>query len=127
MLWKSVEILQLANGKLPSIPFQKIAREILGLRYELSLVICGDTLAKKINRQYRKKSYAANVLSFPLGKSEGEIFLNMQAARRETKLYDVTLRARLTLLFIHACFHLKGLKHGKRMGKLEKRMLVRFS
>lgn len=112
---------------MPAVPFQRIAREILGSRYELSLVLCGDALAREMNRAYRKKSYAANVLSFPLDASEGEVFLNIRAAIREAKQRGVTLRARLTLLFIHACLHLKGLKHGKKMDTFELKLLRKFS
>ena len=35
------------------IPFEKIARAVLGARFELSLVLCGDTLAQKMNAEYR--------------------------------------------------------------------------
>src|SRR5271168_4173094 len=93
----------------PALPYEKIARAVLGARYELSLVICGDSLAQKMNKTYRKKSYKPNVLSFPISKSEGEIFLNVQCAKREAKRYRTTLQKRLALLFVHGCFHLKGL------------------
>lgn len=123
---QTVEIRGVVKGSIPKVPFQRIAREILGGRYELSLVLCGDSLARKINRQYRKKLYAANVLSFPLDANEGEIFLNTQAARREAKEYDVSLKKRLMLLFVHACLHLKGLRHGKKMNALEQKTVNKF-
>lgn len=121
-----VEIRKIVHVVLPRIPFEKIARTTLGRRYRLSLVICGDSLARKMNRTYREKSYAANVLSFPLAKNEGEIFLNAQAARREAKEYDVSLKERLTLLFVHACLHLKGVRHGKKMDASERNLLRKF-
>ena len=65
-----------------AIPYEKIANAVLGTKYELSLVICGDALARKMNHKYRKKSYKPNVLSFPLSKNEGEVFLNVRAAAR---------------------------------------------
>ena len=67
------------------IPYEKIADAILGKSYELSLVVCGDDLARRMNRAYRKKDYRPNVLSFPLSKKEGEIFLNVRAAAREAR------------------------------------------
>lgn len=121
-----VEIRKIAGGVLPRIPFESIAREILGERYELSLVICGDTLARRMNSKYRKQQYAPNVLSFPLKKYEGELFLNVACARREAKAYGVSLRERLALLFVHGCYHLKGFKHGQRMEELEGKTLRRF-
>ena len=53
------------------VPFEKIATAVLGNQYELSLVICGDTLATRMNKEYRKKTYKPNVLSFPISKTEG--------------------------------------------------------
>ena len=121
---------------MPQIPFERVAREILGTEHELSLVLCGDALARKMNRRYRlpalklrqagKKSYAANVLSFPLSKSEGEIFLNIRAAEREAKRFGVPVRERLILLFAHGCLHLQGRKHGKNMEREEARLVKTF-
>ena len=34
-----------------------------------------EKLAQKLNKTYRKKTYTPNVLSFPLSKNEGEIFI----------------------------------------------------
>lgn len=108
------------------IPYEKIARTILGPRFELSLVICGDDLARRMNREYRKKHYKPNVLSFPISKTEGEIFLNVRAAAREARRLKVSALDRLALLFVHGCFHLKGLKHGRIMEAQEQRILRAF-
>ncbi|MDO8513958.1 MAG: rRNA maturation RNase YbeY [bacterium] len=109
------------------IPFEKIAHSVLGKKYELSLVICGDFLARKMNKTYRKKIYAPNVLSFPLFKQEGEIFLNVRAAAREAKQFNIPLRERLAHLLVHGCFHLKGLRHGRIMESKERRTLRAFN
>ena len=122
-----VEIRKTVRGASPRIPYEKIARGILGRRYELSLVICGDSIAKRVNRAYRKKTHAANVLSFPLDAREGEMFLNARAAARESKRFGVPLRARLALLFIHGCLHLKGMKHSRKMYDQEQCILKRFA
>jgi probable rRNA maturation factor len=119
------------RGPQPRLPFEKIAQSILGSKYELSLVICGDTLAQRMNKEYRKKTYKPNVLSFPLSKTEGEIFLNVQCAKREAKKYGVSLQKHLALLFVHGCFHLKGLDHQseketQRMEAAEQKILKRF-
>ncbi len=108
------------------IPFEKLARAILGKKYELSLVICGDELARRMNWEYRKKNYRPNVLSFPLSKHEGEIFLNVRTAAREGRRFKVSLRDRLAFLFVHGCFHLKGSRHGRIMEAQEQRILRAF-
>ncbi len=124
---KTVSIRKTLRGHVPSIPFEKIARAVLGRHYELSLVICADMLARNMNLKYRKKTYAPNVLSFPLTKKEGEIFLNVRKAQREARQFGVSVRERLALLFVHGCYHLKGLSHGRTMEAKERRILRAFS
>jgi len=108
------------------LPFDEMLGHVLGKNYELSFVICGDKLARTINKKYRQKAYAANVLSFPLNKNEGEIFLNVRCAEREARKYGVTKQQRLALLFIHGLFHLKGQKHGDKMEAEERKALKKF-
>lgn len=108
------------------IPYEKIANAVLGKNFELSLVVCGDSLARRMNREYRRKNYRPNVLSFPLTKNEGEIFLNVRTAAREARRFKVPLRDRLAFLFVHGCFHLKGLQHGRIMETQEQRILRAF-
>ena len=108
------------------IPFGAIKRDILGEGYSLSLVICGDSLSQKLNRTYRNKTYKPNVLSFPLDRTQGEIFLNVRKAEREAASMGIALRSRLALLYVHACFHLKGYDHGDLMEKKERAVLKKF-
>lgn len=107
----TVSIRNTTRGTLPRVPFERIAHEILGQRYDLSLVICGDALARRINIESRKKTYKPNVLSFPLDHHEGEIFLNIRKAEREARQLGITARERIAFLFIHGCLHLKGMDH----------------
>lgn len=93
--------------------FSKIKGKILGKKFELSLVRASDSLMQRLNRTYRKKNKTANVLAFPLSKTSGEIFIN-------------PLRAEpfgVRFLFIHACLHLKGMRHGATMNRVEKNLL----
>ena len=114
------------RGSQPRIQYERIARDVLGPRYQLSLVICGDKLAQRINKAYRKKSYSPNVLSFELDTNEGEIFLNLRKAEREARQFKTTLQKRLALLFVHGLYHLKGLDHGDTMEALEQKTLRKF-
>lgn len=123
----SCEIRNTTRTELPRIPFKKIAAELLGSRFDLSLVLCGEKLARNMNSTYRKKKYSPNVLSFPLGKQEGEIFLNVPVAAHEARRYKVSLRARLTLLFAHGCLHLKGVRHGVAMERRESTIVRKYS
>ncbi len=111
------QIRNLTKGKLPSLPFERAKKMILGKNYELSLVFTGNSLARKLNKIYRGKDKPANVLSFTLGKQTGEIFINLTKA----KTY-----ARLALLLIHALLHLKGWRHSSKMESEEIRILKKF-
>ena len=119
----SLDIKKTVRGSLPRFSFEKIARSILGEKYSLSLVVSGDSLARTINKKYRRIDYSPNVLSFPLQKNEGEIILNVRRASREARAFHITPLERIAFLFIHGCLHLKGLRHGKSMDKLEDRYL----
>lgn len=103
--------------KVPEVPFEKIKDSILGKNYELSLVFCSDALSRRLNLLYRDKNRPANVLSFPLGKFSGEIFINLSKIREFSAAH----------LFIHALLHLKGMRHGRTMEQTEKRLLSKFS
>jgi probable rRNA maturation factor len=105
--------------------YDTIARDILGVRYTLSLVLVGDTKARELNLQYRNKDTAANVLTFPLDKNSGEIFINIRGVKREAHLFDLTPSEHARFLLIHGCLHLKGYTHGSTMEKAEELFLKR--
>lgn len=116
----SLDIKKTVRGKVPRISFERMAKNILGAHYSLSLVLCADTLSRRLNTEYRKKTYRPNVLSFPIAKNEGEIILNVRKAAREAKAEGISLERCITFLFIHACLHLKGLDHSAAMDHLER-------
>ncbi len=118
----SIDIRRTARGA-ADIPYAAIAARILGPRYELSLTLCGDALARRMNRTYRKKAYSPNVLSFPYSKTAGEIFLNVRKAEREAARFGTSVQKRTALLLVHGCFHLKGHDHGATMEGLERKTL----
>ncbi len=103
--------------------FEKIKSRILGKEYELSLVLCADTLIKKLSLQYKGNLKHTNVLSFPISDSEGEIFINIREAQRK---YKNESKKHILFLFIHACLHLAGEKHSKKMEHLEDKLCKEF-
>lgn len=114
------------RSRVPRLPYEHIAQHILGERYQLSLLVCGDTLARRLNTQWRKKTYTPNVLSFPYDEWSGEVILNVRKAEREARAGGVSIQSRVALLFVHACYHLKGYDHSDEMEKREHRTLVHF-
>ena len=114
------------KGKLPRLPFVQIKNAILGEQYELSLVCIGNARSRALNRQYRNKDYSTNVLSFPLSKSEGEIFLDLKKSKSEAPKFEMNYTTFIAYLFIHGLLHLKGHDHGPNMEALEKKFLKKF-
>lgn len=115
------------RGTIPRGSFLDIKEHILGKDYTLSLVFIADKKARTLNQTYRSKNTSANVLSFPISKNEGEIFINLARARRECKKFGLTYEGHVSYLFIHALLHLKGLPHGSTMDKTEHIVRKRFS
>ncbi len=116
----------MTKGTLPSVPFEKIKEAILGKKYSLSLVFCGNRKSKELNKIYRDKDYNPNVLSFPLDKNSGEIFINPHVAKKEALKFDKSYKNFVGFLFIHGCLHLKGMEHGSRMEKAELKFCKEF-
>ena len=108
-------VVNLTKRKVPDLPFVKYKEKILGKTYELSLVFCGPAKTKELNLVYRDKDKEANVLSFPLSKTSGEIFIKLPA-----------IDFSAPHLFIHGLLHLKGLSHGSKMENEERKYLKLF-
>lgn len=119
---------KLSRQKLPNLPWEKIKNHVLGPDYELSLVFCGDKLSRRLNRDWRKKDKPTNILSFPLDKKNGEIFLNLYLAQKQWRDFPYpNYREYLKFLFIHGLLHLKRMDHSSKMNKQEKAILEFFS
>jgi probable rRNA maturation factor len=123
----SFTIVKQSKATLPRVPYEKIARDILGQDYDLGLVLCTPATIRKLNQDYRHKDKDSNILSFPYGKGMGEIFINPTAAKAEAPSFGESFAAHLRHLFIHGCLHLKGMTHGSTMDKREKQLVKRFS
>lgn len=123
----SLDIMNKTRRQTPRLPFEKIKDSVLSKQYDLSLVFCGKTLSRKLNKKWRGKDKVANVLSFPLGERAGEIFVDLGEAKREAALMGISLTDRTLVLFIHGLYHLAGYAHGSTMEGREELTLRKFS
>ncbi|MBI5816906.1 MAG: rRNA maturation RNase YbeY [Candidatus Yonathbacteria bacterium] len=114
------------KGKLPSLPFVKMKNAVLGKNYELSLVCIGNKASQRLNKTYRRKNTPTNILSFPLSKTEGEIFIDLKKSRAGAHLFERGYSNFIGFLFIHALLHLKGFDHGSKMEGKEVKLRKRF-
>ena len=112
--------------KYPRLPYHDIKCAVLGSRYELSLVFIGSKKARQLNELYRGKQTVPDVLSFPLTKSAGEIYLCLPKIKHSHAQYNHTYEEHVGFLFIHGLLHLKGYQHGATMEQVEMRYARRF-
>lgn len=103
-----------------------MANVTLGKTYDLSVVFTGDAFMHRINRTYRQKDTPTNVLAFPISHENGEIYLDVPYAQRESKKYDHTPDMHLDYLFIHGLLHLAGHDHGDEMERQERKLLEKY-
>ncbi|MGH7249805.1 MAG: rRNA maturation RNase YbeY, partial [Minisyncoccia bacterium] len=88
--------------------FVKIKNDILGKKYDLSIALVSKQKSRELNRKYRKKDKATNVLSFALSKNSGELVLCPAVIQTEAKNLARTYKGWLGFLVIHGMLHLKG-------------------
>jgi probable rRNA maturation factor len=88
----------------------------------VTLRIVAAREGRALNRRFRKRDYATNVLSF----HSGDIVLCHPVIAREAREQGKSLRAHYAHLVVHGVLHLRGHAHGKRMEGTEIRLLRRF-
>ncbi len=107
------------------------AAEALGRKGDdIAIVFLGAGKARKMNREYRRRDEATDILSFPAGvKGDlGDIFICPPVARKKAALRGEGYREYLALLVVHGVLHLGGYDHhtdreSKRMEKMEEKIL----
>jgi len=102
---------------------------------EISVVCVSDGVSRRINRRFLRRDYTTDVISFPLGEGdtiEGELYVNLDRARVQARLYGVTRMHELARLVVHGTLHLTGYddrtaNDRKRMRFREDAVLTRLS
>ena len=97
-----------------------MASEALGEKYDLSLTIVDVAEIKRLNFTYRNKNKPTDILSFPLEKNSGEIFICLSEAKKEAPKFDRDFDNFIGFLFIHGLMHLKGFDHSSTMESNER-------
>lgn len=103
---------------------------------ELGVVFTDDAAIRALNRDWRGKDKATNVLSFPAfpGRSEaippmlGDIVVAFETVEREAALESKPVEHHLSHLVVHGLLHLLGFDHetdadAERMEAVERRVL----
>jgi probable rRNA maturation factor len=99
------------------------AAAALGVRGEVSLVLAGDRLLHRLNRDYRKKDRPTDVLSFPGEGGEaglGDIVISVETAGRNARGLGRTLAQELDVLALHGFLHVLGHDHETDDGTMDR-------
>ncbi len=87
---------------------------------DVVVLLCNDAEMRELNREYRKKDKATNVLSFPAPKAMrvkgvlehlGDVALGLETCVREAKEQGKTLKNHVMHLSVHGTLHLLGYDH----------------
>lgn len=139
---------QKAPGGAFFVKILETAAEILklgGSKIEVSINLVGEVKIKSLNKKYRNKNTATNVLSFPLSTDIlkkcgilplGDIFICLPVAKKEAEEEKTGIEKKLAWLTVHGFLHLLGYDHpddevsgprlkrrGEKMFALEKQIL----
>ena len=103
---------------IPDLPtqaeFRKWARSALNVDAEITLRLVDEAEGRALNRDYRGKDYATNVLTFPLAEEPhlmGDIVLCVPVVLREAREQNKTASAHFAHLTVHGVLHLRGYDH----------------
>ena len=94
--------------------FRKWAKQALRTDAEIALRVVDEDEGRMLNREYRGKDYATNVLTFPLADEPllmGDIVLCAPVVAREAEAQQKPLLAHYAHLTVHGVLHLQGYDH----------------
>ena len=93
---------------------------------DVTLVVVGDRAMRTLNRRWRKKDRATDVLSFANGdttpdgrRALGDIVIAAPTAERQAKAGGRALDREMEILAVHGFLHLLGFDHGRVMSRAE--------
>jgi probable rRNA maturation factor len=98
-------------------------------------LITGDAELRKLNREFRGKDYATDVLSFPsvaqavMPAPLGDVAISLRCARAQARQFGHNTEQEIQILMLHGVLHLLGMDHetdGGRMARAESRWRARL-
>jgi probable rRNA maturation factor len=96
-------------------------------RGTMTVAIVPDDQVRRLNRKFRRKNTATDVLSFPSGEPGdlGDVVISAGVARRQAREAGHTPQVEYRILALHGLLHLLGYDHERddgRMARLERRL-----
>ena len=108
-----------------ALPRHKVARWIrhsLDIDGEITVRIVDDQEGQRLNREFRKKDYATNVLTFDYMQSPvvmADLVLCAPVVAQEAREQGKTLQAHYAHLLVHGALHAQGWDHETRQEDAE--------
>lgn len=87
----------------------------------ITCLIADDAEVRRLNRQFRGKNQATDVLSFPPAKPDGlagDIAISIDRARIQAAERGHSLADELRILMLHGALHLAGMDHESDSGEM---------
>ena len=108
--------------------FLREAQAAVRLRGQVSVLLTTDREIRRLNRQFRGKDKATDVLSFPadgfIQKTEkiaGDLAISVPTARRQAREQGHPLSVEIKVLILHGLLHLAGFDHERDTGQMARR------
>jgi probable rRNA maturation factor len=106
--------------------FVNRARAAVGLEGEVHVLLTGDATLRRLNRKFRGKNTATDVLSFPAGDGNavgvaGDLAISLETAAGQAARFGHSLRDEVRVLLLHGVLHLAGLNHEADAGEMAAR------
>lgn len=105
--------------------FARRAGKLAGIRGEVGILVTGNRQLRDLNRRFRRKDQATDVLSFPHPDGAGgDIAVSADMARQNAARYGHEPLEELKILVLHGMLHLAGYDHETDKGKMASRELA---
>ena len=106
----------LGLSKTGLLRFLRSAQVAAGLSGEVQVLLADDRLLRRLNREFRRKNAATDVLSFPASPETaeghaGDLAISLDTAARQAAEHGHTLRDEVRILLLHGVLHLAGMDH----------------
>jgi probable rRNA maturation factor len=87
----------------------------------IACLVAGDAEIRRLNRRFRGRNSATDVLSFPSPQQNGfagDLAISVDRALRQAAGYGHSLEDELRILILHGALHLTGLDHENDAGRM---------
>jgi probable rRNA maturation factor len=116
--------------------FLALAKKAVPVRGAVTVLVTSDAAIRELNRRFRHKDKATDVLSFPAEdfshsgakngdirapRIAGDLAVSIETASRQAEAFGHALTVELNILVLHGLLHLAGLDHETDAGEMAAR------